>query len=98
MEMAFMKHHEAEAKQLRDSKKRYGNKLLAVKVQALEAYFFHTLVVSHMESNYKHAPYAIKHDSITMPETIAHQVYTELNEMAKAFFGRNEIELKWQEK
>lgn len=98
LEIVFMQHYERECKLLRANKKKLGNKLLAVKVQALEAYFFHTLIVSYMKTNYKSIPYAIKHDSISMPETIAHEVYNDLNNIARSFFGRNEIELKWEEK
>jgi hypothetical protein len=98
MEIVFMQHHENEALLLREHKKHYGNKLLAVKVQALEAYFFHTIIVTIMEREFKQVPYTIKHDSITMPSNEAERIYPVLNQLAKEFFSRNEIELKWEEK
>lgn len=98
LEIVFMEHFEAEAKRLREYKKHYGNKLLAIKVQALEAHFFHTVVVDHMERNHIHVPYCIKHDSISMPISEADVIYPEINELAKKYFSNNNIELKWETK
>ena len=96
LEIVFMEHFEAEAKQLRAYKKHYGNKLLAVKVQALEAHFFHTVVVDHMERKHIHVPYCIKHDSISMPMSEADIIYPEINALAQRYFSRKDIELKWE--
>lgn len=97
MEQVFMTHHEEEAKALRAVKKKYGNKLLAVKVQALEAKFFHSIIVDYMRRNHISVPFTIKHDSITLTADAASYILDDLNELVQRFFNRKEIELKVEE-
>lgn len=94
MERIFMTYHETEAKALRDIKRKLGNKLLAIEVQRMEAYFFHTIIVRHMMTHYKNIPFTIKHDSINLPSSVGSYIIPELNELFKAFFNRPEIEFK----
>ena len=94
MEIAFMAHHEPEAKGLRDIKKRLGNSLLAVRVQQLEGRFFHHIVVGYLKEKYKDVPFTIKHDSITMPESCASYIKPELDVLIQKFFKRSDIQLK----
>jgi hypothetical protein len=94
MEQVFMAHHESEAKALRSMKYKLGNKGLAVEVQKLEAYFFHTIIVNYMRTNYKTVPFGIKHDSIMLPMSEGSYIIPELNDLFKAFFNRKEIEFK----
>jgi hypothetical protein len=94
MEIAFMAHHEPEAKGLREIKKHLGNRLLAIEVQKLEGKFFHHIVVGHLKENYKDVPFTIKHDSITMPESCASYIKPELDVLIQRFFKRSDIQLK----
>ena len=94
MEIAFMAHHEHEAKGLREIKKRLGNSLLAVQVQKLEGRFFHHIVVGYLKENYKDVPFTIKHDSVTMPESCASYLIEEINTLARKFFKRGDVQLK----
>lgn len=96
LEGVFKQYFPNEFKALREAKYKYGNKLLAVKVQSLEAQFFHKIIVNHMRRNYKGVPYVIKHDSIKLPIEYAEAVHEELNVLARAFFGRNDIKLKFE--
>jgi hypothetical protein len=96
LEEVFSKYFPDEFKALRQAKKKYGNKLLAVKVQSLEAKFFHSIVVNHMRRNYKSIPYVIKHDSIKLPMSEALKVHEEINQLARTFFGRNDISIKFE--
>ena len=70
-----------------------GGSLLAVKVQELEGRFFHYVVASYMRQNHKSVPFTIKHDSITMPQSCAAYIATEIDALASDFFGRV-VELK----
>lgn len=65
-------------------------------MQSLEAQFFHKIIVNHMRRNYKGVPYVIKHDSIKLPIEYADAVHEELNVLARSFFGRNDIKLKFE--
>jgi hypothetical protein len=94
MEIAFMAHHEPEAKGLREIKKHLGNRLLAIEVQKLEGKFFHHIVVGYLKENYKDVPFTIKHDSITMPESCASYIKPELDVLIQRFFKRSDIQLK----
>jgi len=94
MEMIFMANHEETAIQLRELKKKLGNKLLAVEVQRLESLFFHKIIVSHITENYRDIPFIIKHDSVTVPESVADFLTVELNVLVKEFFRCKTIELK----
>lgn len=96
LEGVFEQYFPNEFKALREAKYKYGNKLLAVKVQSLEAQFFHKIIVNHMRRNYKGVPYVIKHDSIKLPIEYAAAVHEELNVLARSFFGRNDIKLKFE--
>jgi hypothetical protein len=96
LEQIFSDNFPNEFKLLRKSKYAYGNKLLAVKVQSLEADFFHKIIVSYMRRNYKSIPYVIKHDSIKLPISIATEIHQELNKLAQSFFARNDIKLKFE--
>jgi len=94
MEIAFMAHHEPEAKGLREIKNHLGNRLLAIEVQKLEGKFFHHIVVGYLKENYKDVPFTIKHDSITMPESCASYIKPELDVLIQRFFKRSDIQLK----
>jgi hypothetical protein len=94
MEMIFMANHEETAVQLRELKKKLGNKFLAVEVQRLESQFFHKIIVSHITENYNDIPFIIKHDSVTMPESVADFLTVELNVLVRQFFRCKTIELK----
>ena len=94
LEEVFSKYFPNEFKALRSAKFKYGNKLLAVKVQSLEAKFFHKIAVNHLNRNYKHVPFVIKHDSIKVPIEYGFVIHDDLNKLAQSFFGRNDIKLK----
>jgi hypothetical protein len=98
LEQIFATYYPKEFKSLRSLKEKLGNKGLAVEVQKLEGFFFHTIVVNHMRTNYKDVHYCIKHDSIAIPESAAAYIYPELNALAAKFFNRPEIQLKWEVK
>lgn len=94
MEVVFRDNFPNEAKSLRSMKYMLGNDGLAVAVQSLEAYFFHSIIVNYMRTNHKTIPFGIKHDSIMLPASEGSYIIPELNELFKAFFNRNEIEFK----
>ena len=94
LEEVFSRYFPNEFKALRSAKYKYGNKLLAVKVQSLEAKFFHKIAVNHLNRNYKHVPFVIKHDSIKVPIEYGFVIHDDLNKLAQSFFGRNDIKLK----
>jgi hypothetical protein len=87
MEKVFMLNFPNDAQPLRDIKQKIGNKNLAVEVQRLEAKLFHVTIVSYLMSKFKDAPFSIKHDSITLPMSIADKVEKELNKMLFDFFS-----------
>ena len=94
LEQTFQTHFPIEALSLRSIKKQLGNKLLAVQVQTLEGKFFHDICVNYIKSNYKSVPFTIKHDSITLPQSEASYLITELNQLVKDFFKTNELKFK----
>lgn len=94
MEQVFMTYFPAEAVALRTIKKKLGNSMLAVNVQKLEARLFHKLIVDLMHAKFKHVPFTIKHDSITIPEAYVNQVKNDLDRIVQMFFRRNDINLK----
>lgn len=96
LEQVFAEHFPNEFKALRNAKYKYGNKLLAVKVQSLEATFFHKMIVNYMRRNYINIPYVIKHDSIKLPAQYAELIHDDLNKLAREFFSRNDISLKFE--
>ena len=96
LEQVFAEHFPVEFKALRNAKYKYGNKLLAVKVQSLEATFFHKIIVNYMRRNYINVPYVIKHDSIKLPIEYAELIHDDLNKLARTFFNRNDIKLKFE--
>jgi hypothetical protein len=96
LEQVFSAHFPNEFKALRSAKYKYGNKLLAVKVQSLEATFFHKTIVNYMRRNYINVPYVIKHDSIKLPMQYAELIHEHLNKLAREFFNRNDISLKFE--
>lgn len=96
LEKSYKEHFPNEFQSLRKVKKKLGNKLLAVKVQSLEAKFFHTIIVNHMRKKHPNTPFVIKHDSIKLPMSEATKVYDELNQLAKDFFNRSDINIKFE--
>lgn len=98
LEMVFAEYYPNDFKQLRAVKRKIGNKALAVQVHKIEGYFFHTLVVNYMRTNHIDVPFSIKHDCISIPSKGAAYIYSDLNHLARQFFNRNEIKLKWEEK
>lgn len=96
LEEVFSQHFPNEFKALRSAKYKYGNKLLAVKVQSLEAQFFHKIIVNYMRRNFINVPYVIKHDSIKLPIEYAERIHEDLNKLARDFFSRNDIKLKFE--
>ncbi|MEY3824532.1 MAG: hypothetical protein RLZZ13_454 [Pseudomonadota bacterium] len=74
-----------------------GGSNLAVYVQKLEGKFFHDICVNYMKTNYKDIPFTIKHDSITLPESCASFLTSELNILIHDFFNTNELNFKCEE-
>jgi len=94
LEKVFKEHFSIEAENLRTIKKQLGNKLLAVQVQTLEGKFFHDICVGYIKANYKSVPFTIKHDSITLPQSEAAYLVTELNQLVKDFFKDSQMGFK----
>lgn len=97
LEKVFQEHFPIEAENLRTIKKQLGNKLLAVQVQSLEGKFFHDICVNYIKSNYKSVPFTIKHDSITLPQSEASYLISELNQLVKDFFKDSQMSFKVDE-
>ena len=97
LEETFNKYHPTEAVALRTIKRTLGNKGLAVQVQTLEGKFFHDTIVNYLKTNYKNVPFTIKHDSVTLPQSEASYLITELNQLVKDFFNDNEVAFKIEE-
>ena len=97
LEKVFKEHFSIEAENLRTIKKQLGNKLLAVQVQTLEGKFFHDICVGYIKANYKSVPFTIKHDSITLPQSEAAYLVTELNQLVKDFFKDSQMGFKVDE-
>ena len=97
LEKVFQEHFPIEAENLRTIKKQLGNKLLAVQVQSLEGKFFHDVCVNYIKSNYKSVPFTIKHDSITLPQSEASYLISELNQLVKDFFKDSQMSFKVDE-
>lgn len=96
LERVFMFNFESEAKALREVKKELGNRLLAIQVQTLEGKFFHINLVAYMiDKRYFDIPFTIKHDSITLPMSQASFLIDELNSLVHEFFGRYDINFKF---
>lgn len=106
LEQTFLANFPDEANALRDAKKIVGNTRkgtkqggsnLAVYVQKLEGKFFHDICVNYMKTNYKDIPFTIKHDSITLPESCASFLTSELNTLIHDFFNTTELNFKCEE-
>ena len=97
LEKVFQEHFPIEAENLRTIKRQLGNKLLAVQVQSLEGKFFHDVCVNYIKSNYKSVPFTIKHDSITLPQSEASYLISELNQLVKDFFKDSQMSFKVDE-
>lgn len=96
MEQAFMFNFEADAKKLRELKKILGNRQLAIEVQTLEGNFFHNTIADYMIKNRNFdIPFTIKHDSITLPMSEASHLIEELSNLVREFFGRKDINFKF---
>jgi hypothetical protein len=94
LEKVFKEHFSIEAENLRTIKRQLGNKLLAVQVQTLEGKFFHDICVKYIKANYKSVPFTIKHDSITLPQSEASYLISELNQLVKDFFKDSQMGFK----
>jgi len=94
LEQTFNLHFPVEAKQLRNIKKRLGNRLLAVQVQTLEGKFFHDICVYYLKTNFDNIPFSIKHDSITFPVRFKALLLPKLNNLVNKFFNDLEFNFK----
>ena len=74
-----------------------GGSNLAVYVQKLDGKLFHDICVNYIKTNYKDIPFTIKHDSITLPESCASFLTSELNILIHDFFNTNELNFKCEE-
>ena len=86
MEEAFKHYFPHEFQRLRITKKRIGNKELAVQVQRYESLFWHKWIGSSMREKFKLINYATIHDSIILPEENVNEVMVEVIRQAIRFF------------
>ena len=87
MEEAFKHYFPYEFQRLRKTKKRIGNKELAVAVQRYESRFWHKWIGSSMREKFKLINYATIHDSIILPEENVNEVMVEVIRQAIRFFN-----------